>query len=210
MMNRIVLVGRMTNDPDERHANSGTVLGRFRMAVDRNRRGPDGEKETDFFNVVCFGKTAEFVNRYLGRGDLVGVDGRLQMRDYTDREGNPRTWVEVAADSVQGLSSRSESSRGGGGGGGGSSRRDDFDDDGGKWDHTDDAPADDKGGDERPARRTARGRPGAGAARGDDDDRPRSGGDDDRPPPGGRKTQEFAEPEGGAFADDNDDPFAEE
>lgn len=106
MVNRIVLVGRLVDDPEDRAANDGTAISKFRIAVDRTRRGEDGEKQTDFFNVVCFRQSAEFANRYLRKGYLVGVDGRCHIDQYTDREGAKRTWVEVAADSVQNLTPR--------------------------------------------------------------------------------------------------------
>ncbi|MBI2297818.1 MAG: single-stranded DNA-binding protein [Armatimonadetes bacterium] len=114
MLNRIVLIGRLTADPEERHTNSGTVLVKFRLAVDRIRKGPDGEKMTDFFGVTCFRQTAEFVQRYLSKGDLAAVDGRCEIDEYTDRDGNRRTAVQVTADNVQKLTPRGE---GGGGGG---------------------------------------------------------------------------------------------
>lgn len=112
MLNRIVLIGRLTADPEQRAANSGTLITKFRLAVDRNRKGPDGEKQTDFFNVACFGKTAEFVAQYAAKGDLVAVDGRCEIDEYTDRDGNRQRAVQVSADNVQRLTPRGENGNG--------------------------------------------------------------------------------------------------
>ncbi len=104
MVNRIVLVGRMTRDPETRYAASGTTVANFGIAVDRPTRNQEtGEKETDFFNIVAFRKTAEFVSQYLTKGRLIAVDGRLQMRSYIAQDGQKRTVFEIVAESVQGL-----------------------------------------------------------------------------------------------------------
>lgn len=108
MINRIVLVGRLVADPEVRETNDGSSITKFRIAVDRTKTNEDGEKITDFFNVVCFRRTAEFAAQYLRKAHLVGVDGRCQIDQYTDRDGVKRTWIEVAADSVQSYTTRTE------------------------------------------------------------------------------------------------------
>lgn len=104
MINRVVLVGRMTRDPETRYAASGITVANFGIAVDRSTRNQEtGEKETDFFNIVAFRKTAEFVAQYLTKGRLVAVEGRLQMRSFVGNDGQKRTVYEILADNVQGL-----------------------------------------------------------------------------------------------------------
>jgi single-strand DNA-binding protein len=104
MLNRVVMVGRMTRDPETRYAASGTTVANFGIAVDRMGKNPEtGEKETDFFNVVAFRKTAEFVSQYLAKGRLIAVDGRLQARSWIAQDGQKRNTVEIVADNVQGL-----------------------------------------------------------------------------------------------------------
>lgn len=102
MVNRVVLVGRLTRDPEVRSTTTGKTVCDFSIAVDRRFQSQDG-KETDFFRVIAWGQTAEFVSRYLTKGRLVAVDGRLQWRKYTDSQGISREAVEVVAESVQGL-----------------------------------------------------------------------------------------------------------
>jgi single-strand DNA-binding protein len=110
MINNVVLVGRIVNDPEMRYAQSGTQITKFRIAVSRTRV-QEGQQDTDFINIVCFGKTAEFVAQYMDKGSLVGVEGRIQIRQYDDDEGR-RTWyTEIAAGSVQALESRQEAER---------------------------------------------------------------------------------------------------
>ena len=107
-LNRIVLIGRLTRDPEERFTSDGVETSKFAVAVNRTGRAREGEPSADFFNVVCFRQTAKFVNQYLRRGNLVAVDGRVHISEYTDREGQKRTWVEVIADNVQNLTPRGE------------------------------------------------------------------------------------------------------
>lgn len=113
-LNRIVLIGRLTRDPEERFTSDGVETSKFRIAVNRPKAkspGPEhkeGDADADFFNVVCFRHTAHFVNQYMRRGNLVAVDGQLHVDEYTDREWQKRTWVEVAADNVQNLTPRGE------------------------------------------------------------------------------------------------------
>lgn len=103
MVNRIVLVGRLTRDPEFSYTPSGVAVVKFGIAVDRVSKSESGEREADFVNIVAWRKTAEFVRDYLRKGRLVAVDGRLQIRQYTAQDGSRRSATEVIADSVQGL-----------------------------------------------------------------------------------------------------------
>lgn len=100
MLNHIVLMGRIARDIELRHTQNGTAVTSFTLAVDRDVKGRDGHRETDWIDVVAWRGTAEFVSRYLGKGRMVVVEGRLQMRDWTDKAGNKRRSAEVIADSV--------------------------------------------------------------------------------------------------------------
>lgn len=100
MLNKIILMGRLTHDPELRHTQSGTAVASFSLAVDRDFKSPSGEKETDFIDIVAWRHTGEFVSRYFTKGRMAVVEGRLQMRDWTDRDGNKRRSAEVVADSV--------------------------------------------------------------------------------------------------------------
>jgi len=104
MLNRIILIGRLTRDPESQYTPSGVPIAKFAIAVDRFSKNPEtGEKEADFINIVAFRKTAEFVTQYVGKGRLVCVEGRLQIRPYVDKDGQKRSSTEVIADSVQPL-----------------------------------------------------------------------------------------------------------
>ena len=103
MINRVVLVGRLTRDPEMRTTSTGKSVASFSIAVDKRFKGADGEDTADFFRVSCWEKTAEFVANYLTKGRLVAVDGRLQHRKYVASDGTNREVVEVVAESVQGL-----------------------------------------------------------------------------------------------------------
>src|SRR6266542_2734584 len=104
MLNRIVLIGRLTKDPESKYTPNGIAVATFRIAVDRYSQNPEtGEKETDFFNVVAWRRTAEFVTQYITKGRLVAVEGRMQMRSWTAQDGSRQTIYEVSADRVQGL-----------------------------------------------------------------------------------------------------------
>lgn len=101
MLNRIIIMGRLTRDPELRHTQSGTAVASFSLAVDRDFRNRDtGEKTTDFIDVVAWRNTAEFVSKYFTKGRMAVVEGRLQLRDWTDRDGNKRRSAEVVADNV--------------------------------------------------------------------------------------------------------------
>jgi single-strand DNA-binding protein len=133
-LNRATLVGRLTHDPEVRDTTTGTKVVNFQIAVDRRFKSQD--QDTDFFRIVAFGQTAEFVGNYLHKGRLVAVDGRLQMRKYTNREGQQREIVEVVADNVQGLDRARDQD-----GGGGYSQQDSG---GGSRSQPDPAPAEDE------------------------------------------------------------------
>lgn len=100
MLNRIIVMGRMTRDPELRRTNSGTAVASFTVAVDRDFKTQSGEKETDFIDVVAWRNTAEFVSKYFSKGRMAVVEGRLQLRDWTDKDGNKRRTAEIVADSV--------------------------------------------------------------------------------------------------------------
>ena len=101
MLNRIILMGRLTRDPELRHTQTGTPVASFSLAVDRDFKDKTtGEKSTDFIDIVAWRQTAEFVSRYFTKGRLAVVEGRLQLRDWTDRDGNKRRSAEVVAEHV--------------------------------------------------------------------------------------------------------------
>lgn len=100
MLNRVVLQGRFAGDPELRHTQNGVAVATFRLAVTRDFKEKDGERKADFISVVCWRGTAEFVSRFFQKGSLAVVEGRLQVRDYTDRDGNKRFATEVIADNV--------------------------------------------------------------------------------------------------------------
>ncbi|MEG2000408.1 MAG: single-stranded DNA-binding protein [Evtepia sp.] len=101
MLNKIFLQGRLVADPELRHTTSGIAVTSFRMAVDRDFKDKEtGEKKADFINVVAWRQTGEFVSRFFTKGRMAIVEGRLQLRDYTDRDGNNRIAAEVVADNV--------------------------------------------------------------------------------------------------------------
>lgn len=100
MLNKIILMGRLTRDPELKRTQSGTAVTSFALAVDRDFKSQSGEKETDFIDIVAWRNTAEFVSKYFSKGRMAVVEGRLQTRKWQDKEGNNRVSVEVAADNV--------------------------------------------------------------------------------------------------------------
>lgn len=101
MLNHIVLMGRLTRDPELRRTGSGLAVASFTIAVDRDFSGKDGgEKEADFIDIVAWRNTAEFVSKYFTKGRMAVVSGRLQIRGWTDKEGHKRRSAEVVADNV--------------------------------------------------------------------------------------------------------------
>ncbi|EGQ0302320.1 single-stranded DNA-binding protein [Staphylococcus pseudintermedius] len=106
MLNRVVLVGRLTKDPEFRTTQSGVEVATFTLAVNRNYKNKNGEQQADFINCIVFRKQAENVNNYLNKGNLAGVDGRLQSRSYENQEGRRVFVTEVVCDSVQFLETK--------------------------------------------------------------------------------------------------------
>lgn len=106
MLNRVVLVGRLTKDPDLRYTASGVAVANFTIAVNRPFSNQQGEREADFINCVIWRKPAENLANYMSKGSLIGVDGRIQTRSYDNQEGKRVYVTEIAADSVQFLESR--------------------------------------------------------------------------------------------------------
>lgn len=101
MLNKIIIMGRLTRDPELRHTQSGVAVASFALAVDRDIKNKDtGEKATDFIDVVAWRGTGEFVSRYFTKGRMAVVEGRLQIREWTDKEGGKRRTAEVVADNV--------------------------------------------------------------------------------------------------------------
>ena len=101
MLNRIIIMGRLVRDPELRTTQSGVAVTSFTLAVDRDFKSREsGEKSTDFIDVVAWRQTAEFVCKYFAKGRMAVVSGRLQSRDWTDRDGNKRTSFEVLAENV--------------------------------------------------------------------------------------------------------------
>lgn len=106
MINRAVICGRLVRDPELRRTSNGTPVTSFTVAVNRTFKNSDGQQEADFLNCVAWNKTAEIVDQYCSKGNLVGVEGRLQSRSYQDNQGNNRTVVEIIADQVQFMQSK--------------------------------------------------------------------------------------------------------
>ena len=100
MLNHVVLMGRLTRDPELRRTGSGTAVTSFTLAVDRDFKAQNGVKETDFIDVVAWRNTAEFVSKYFTKGRMAAVEGRLQIREWTDKDGGKRRSAEVVADDV--------------------------------------------------------------------------------------------------------------
>ena len=100
MLNHVVLMGRLTRDPELRHTQSGTAVASFSLAVDRDFGSRDGDRQTDFIDIVAWRNTAEFVSKYFTKGRMAVVSGRLQIRDWTDKDGGKRRSAEVVADNV--------------------------------------------------------------------------------------------------------------
>lgn len=106
MLNRIVLIGRLTKEPELRYTPNGVAVCTFTLAVERNRKNANGERETDFINNVVWQKQAENCANFLHKGSLAAVDGRLQIRNYDGQDGQKRWITEVVAENVRFLSPR--------------------------------------------------------------------------------------------------------
>jgi len=101
MLNQTIIIGRTTKEPEFRQTQNGISVATFTIACDRNYKNAQGEKETDFFNIICWRGLAETVGRYLGKGRLVAVSGRLQNRSYEAKDGTKRYITEIVASEVQ-------------------------------------------------------------------------------------------------------------
>jgi len=111
-MNKVILIGRLTKDPELRYTQSGLPVAGFTLAVNRQFANKQGEREADFINIVVWQKLAETCANHLGKGRLVAVDGRLQIRSYEDNQGIRRTIAEVIANDVRFLDSKQKESQG--------------------------------------------------------------------------------------------------
>ena len=100
MLNHIVIMGRLTRDPELRRTGTGKAVASFSLAVDRDWKPEGGERETDFIDCVAWGSSGEFVAKYFGKGSMAVVSGRLQIRTWTDKDGNKRRSAEINAESV--------------------------------------------------------------------------------------------------------------
>ena len=110
MLNHIVLMGRLTRDPELLRTGSGIAVASFTLAVDRDFSGKDGgEKEVDFIDVVAWRHTGEFAAKYLSKGRMAAVSGRLQIRSWTDKDGNKRKTAEVVAENIYFADSKKDS-----------------------------------------------------------------------------------------------------
>lgn len=115
MINRVVLTGRLTHDPELRKTPSGVSVTRLGIAVDRKYIKPGEERQTDFIDVVAWRSTADFVSNYFHKGSMIAVDGSIQTNSFTDKQGNKRKNVEVVADNVSFCGSKNETQNMGGG-----------------------------------------------------------------------------------------------
>lgn len=100
MLNHIVIMGRLTADPEFKRTPNNVAVTTFTLAVERDFKTQDGSKETDFFSIVAWRNLAEFVSKYFSKGRMAAVEGRLQTRKYQDKDGNSRTVTEILADNV--------------------------------------------------------------------------------------------------------------
>lgn len=110
MINNVVIMGRLTKDPELKTTQSGLSVVSFTVAVDRNCQ-KDGERRADFLNVVAWRQTAEFVEKYFMKGSMIAVQGSIQTRKYEDKNGNKRTAVEIVADNVSFCGSKTENGK---------------------------------------------------------------------------------------------------
>ena len=119
-MNKILLVGRLTKDPELRYTQSGIAVASFTLAVNRRFTNQNGEREADFINCVAWQKAAEFVANYFKKGQQMGLEGRLQVRSYEENDGQRRWVTEVVADQIEFVGSRESGSNSGNSTGGSS------------------------------------------------------------------------------------------
>lgn len=100
MLNHIVIMGRFVRDPELRRTQNGTSVASFTLAVDRDRKDENGARECDFISCVAWKGTADFVSRYFSKGSIAVVSGRLQIREWNDKDGNKRRYAEIVAENV--------------------------------------------------------------------------------------------------------------
>jgi len=104
-MNKVILLGRLTRDPEMKNTTTGKAVAKFSIAVDRRFKNKDGQKEADFINIVVWGKQAEFAAQYLSKGSQISLSGRLQVSSYDGQDGQRRYVTEVVADEINFVSS---------------------------------------------------------------------------------------------------------
>ena len=109
-MNQVVLMGRLTRDPELRHTQTGIAVTSFSLAVDRGYTGKDKERQTDFIDIVAWRNTAEFAAKYFTKGQMAAVTGKLQIRDWTDKENNKRRSAEVVIENIYFASDKKDKS----------------------------------------------------------------------------------------------------
>lgn len=112
MINKVILTGRLTKDPEMRFSQDQLAIASFAIAVERRFSRQGEERQADFINIVAFGKTAEFMQRFFTKGQLVGIVGRLQVRNYTDKDGNKRYVTEVVAEEAHFCESKRDNAGG--------------------------------------------------------------------------------------------------
>ena len=112
-MNVVVLVGRLTDNPELRHTNSNISVTRFSIAVDRAYRSGE-DRQTDFINIVAWRQTAEFITTYFKKGQRIGIEGSLRMNQFTDKDGNKRTTYEVVVNNAHFVENKRDSGNAGG------------------------------------------------------------------------------------------------
>lgn len=100
MFNKVIMMGRIVNDIEFKTTPTGVNVAQFRIAVDRRFQQKGEEKKSDFFNIVVWRQQADFVNRYFSKGRMIMIEGELNTRQYTDKNGSPSTWYEIVADRV--------------------------------------------------------------------------------------------------------------
>ena len=113
-MNKVVLVGRLTANPELRYTSSNTAFLRFSIAVNRNFTSADGKREADFINIVAWRKQAETISKYFKKGNLIAIEGRLQTGSYDDKDGNKRYTMDVALDNFEFVEGKNSASAEGG------------------------------------------------------------------------------------------------
>jgi single-strand DNA-binding protein len=128
-VNKVILVGRLGRDPETRYTSSGQAVANFSVATDESYKDKNGErqKRTEWHKIVVWGKQAEIAQQYLKKGSLVFIEGRIQSREWQDKEGQKRTSFEIVATNFRMLGGRGDSAAAGAAAGGGSSRSEDFD-----------------------------------------------------------------------------------